>query len=83
MPTYKETFDTQMNALADSINTKAGTIGQKTIAEMKTAVDSIVVLDTSDANATAGDILLNKTAYVNGVKITGSIATYDGTVTTA
>lgn len=41
MPTYKETFDTQMNALADSINTKAGTTGKKTIAEMKTAVDSI------------------------------------------
>lgn len=41
MPTNKETFTAQMNALADSINTKAGTSGKKTISQMKTAVDSI------------------------------------------
>ena len=29
--------------------------------------------DTSDADATAAEILLNKTAYVNGVKLTGSM----------
>ena len=31
-------------------------------------------MDTSDADATAGNILSGKTAYVNGTKITGSIA---------
>ena len=29
--------------------------------------------DTSDANAVAAEILLNKTAYVNGTKLTGSM----------
>ena len=32
---------------------------------------SFVPLDTSDADATAADIASGKTAYVNGVKITG------------
>lgn len=34
-------------------------------------------IDTSDANATSNDILINKTAYVNNEKITGNIESLD------
>jgi len=41
MPTAKETFESKMNALAASINTKAGTSGAKDLDDLKSAVDSI------------------------------------------
>ena len=39
------------------------------------------VADTSDADATANDILMGKTVYVNNQKIEGTVETYDGSYT--
>ena len=44
--------------------------GTKKISQIKVISDS---LNTSDATATSSDILLNKTAYAKGEKITGTI----------
>lgn len=40
----------------------------------KTGGGSARFVDTTDANATAANISLNKTAYVNGSKLTGTAA---------
>lgn len=42
---------------------------------------SVPQLDTSDANATANDIRYTKSAYVNGVKVEGSIQDYTNETT--
>ena len=63
--------------LADSINNKTGSslTSNSTVDEMTVAINSIKTLEqaTADANATAGNILVDKTAYVNGAKITGTM----------
>lgn len=60
----KVTISGDTNLVADNIKSGVSIFGVQ---------GTLTSLDTSDANATAGDIVTGKTAYVNGSKITGTL----------